>query len=225
MAHIGWLDRVRAAGRSSPVSLTLLIAANVLPLVGVLFLGWDVATILILYWIENGIVGLINFPKVLLATRAANAGRIEGGDYGRALFFLVHYGIFWVVHGVFVFVLTLYVAPTSPDSEVLSSRVPAIAFGALVLLVSHLASFYLNFVRQREYEHITPDAQLLQPYPRMLVLHFTVLLGGLAVISAGQPVGLVALLVVFKTIVDVVLFVFTTQRKTGPKGSETTTGR
>ena len=42
---------------SAPAAIALLIASNLLPLVGVLFWGWNLWSIIILYWIENGIVG------------------------------------------------------------------------------------------------------------------------------------------------------------------------
>ena len=35
-----------------------------IPLVGVLFFGWTVWTILIVYWLENGIVGVFNVLKM-----------------------------------------------------------------------------------------------------------------------------------------------------------------
>src|SRR5215212_5927619 len=48
-------------------SATLLVLANLIPLIGVLFFGWSLITILVLYWLENGIVGLWNVPKILMA--------------------------------------------------------------------------------------------------------------------------------------------------------------
>ena len=48
-------------------ALVALIVANAIPLFGVLFLGWNVWTILIVYWLENGIVGVFNVLKMLRA--------------------------------------------------------------------------------------------------------------------------------------------------------------
>ena len=45
----GWARRVGA--------VVALIVANLIPLIGVLFFGWSVWNILIVYWLENGIVG------------------------------------------------------------------------------------------------------------------------------------------------------------------------
>jgi hypothetical protein len=103
--------RRTAASRSALV----LIIANLIPLGGVLFFGWSLWTILVLYWLENGIVGVWAVARILTA-----AGPVVPGTAGMALtlgqvmpavrpfvaaFFLVHYGLFWLVHGVFVFAL------------------------------------------------------------------------------------------------------------------------
>ena len=124
-------------------SAIVLIVANAIPVIGVLFFGWSLITILVLFWVENGIVGLWNIPRILLARgsilqslpdmpmdaamdatgnpraaaelqarwqilRSQGASPLSLGGFGRAgmaLFFLVHYGMFWFVHGIFVFAL------------------------------------------------------------------------------------------------------------------------
>lgn len=99
-------------------SAMVLVVANLIPFAGVLFLGWSLWTILAVYWAENGIVGLWNIPKILLAQGALLPGRVGvgyrawavrpmpgAGRVAMALFFAIHYGLFWLVHGVFVLVL------------------------------------------------------------------------------------------------------------------------
>lgn len=49
----------------------LLIIANAIPLIGVLFFGWSLLTILVIYWVENGIVGFWNVPRIMLAQGSA----------------------------------------------------------------------------------------------------------------------------------------------------------
>ncbi len=186
---------------SNGISVALLFLANLLPLAGVLFMGWNVATILVAYWLENGIVGILNVPKMALAARAGGA-EVAKHLPVRTLFFAVHYGIFWIVHGVFVLVLTGTVVIGVLDPVGFALGDPAILLIAAGLLLSHLASFLLNYVGRREYERISLDTLQLQPYGRVVVLHMTVLLGGFAVLSLGQPVALIVLLVAFKTVVD-----------------------
>jgi hypothetical protein len=93
---------------SAPAAIALLVASNLLPLVGVLLWGWNLQSIIVLYWIENGIVGALNIPRMLLARGDDAATGGAGGSAGRLFligFFCVHYGIFWLGHGVFVWVI------------------------------------------------------------------------------------------------------------------------
>ena len=63
------IERTVAAYRvnSSAIAVALLVITNLIPLVGVLWLGWDLMLILALYWAENGVVGVINILKILTA--------------------------------------------------------------------------------------------------------------------------------------------------------------
>jgi hypothetical protein len=172
-----------AIAASSSVSIAVLIGFNLLPLFGVLFWGWNVETLLVLYWIENGIVGLYNVPKILLASGTGTGTGIEvagppagtgsAARLGLVMFFLVHYGIFWLVHGVFVFALPSFAgighATGFPgiggftdvqtlgdgtvqfgDPTLIEPNWSAIAFGAVGLAISHGTSFVVNFLGRRE---------------------------------------------------------------------------
>jgi len=48
-------------------SLFALLVANAFPIAGVLFLGWKVFPLVLLYWLENVVVGGFNVAKMLLA--------------------------------------------------------------------------------------------------------------------------------------------------------------
>lgn len=200
----------------------MLIAANLVPLLGVVWFGWDVTTVLLAYWLENGIVGLLNVPKMLLATgteqplSAVGAAAGIGGRVALTLFFMVHYGIFWVVHGVFVIVFAggaLTVGSADPAGRVLADD--GLLLAAAGLLASHAVSFWLNYIGRGEYRNASLGGQMFAPYPRMVVLHLTIVVGGAVLIGMGQPVVLVALLVVFKTVVDLGLHVAERRRQGG----------
>jgi hypothetical protein len=104
-----------AQSTSATTSAAVLVAFNLIPLAGVLFWGWNVATLLVLYWVENGIIGLINVPKILLAEGPAGTVQIRGravspaSRVATAIFFLIHYGLFWFGHGVFVLTLPMFI--------------------------------------------------------------------------------------------------------------------
>ena len=48
-------------------SVFALIAANVLPIVGVLLWGWDAGALVFLYWTENVVIGFYNILKMAIA--------------------------------------------------------------------------------------------------------------------------------------------------------------
>ncbi len=195
MTGSGLIAWARALFGSNLVSGAVLVAVNLVPLIGVLFWGWDVAIILISYWLENGVIGLINVPKIMLAAQGNSVmGTVLAG------FFAVHYGGFWIGHGIFVFFIVGF-ATNGPSIQPID-RGPQILLIALLLFLSHGISFLLNYVGRREYLNTTPMQQMFQPYGRLVVLHVTIILGAFLVIGLGQPVLLVALLVLLKTMVD-----------------------
>ncbi len=79
-------------------SVLALLAANVFPIVGVVALGWDVFILLALFWAENLVIGFYTALKMLLVANSSRSAR-----WGAAAFFCAHYGLFTLVHGVFVF--------------------------------------------------------------------------------------------------------------------------
>lgn len=318
------LYRRTAASRSAVV----LLIANAIPVIGVLFFDWSLLTILVLYWLENGIIGFWNVPKILLAqgsvvprlpdlpdaaaraatgnaeqaatlqaawrqAQAAQAAALSDGSrsdsaaqpgagahtgaaaqpgsaatqalgsppsspippmptfppgtrvigvrgvdnpfakfsavprIGLAIFFAFHYGMFWFVHGIFVFALPAFGGFASsgscfdgnvPPGGELPGAFPgiescgngafgevlwgAVALAAVALLVSHGASFLFNFLGRGEYHTASPARQMGAPYARVIVLHLTIIFGSMVVAFLGAPIGALLVLVGLKTAFD-----------------------
>jgi hypothetical protein len=259
------LYRRTATSRSAIV----LVVANAIPLIGVLFFGWSLITILVLFWVENGIVGLWNIPRILLARgsllgslpdmpmdaamsatgdpqaaaqlqarwrdiRSRGVTPLNFGGVGRAglaLFFLVHYGMFWFVHGIFVFALPSFagsggrvncIGSTLPAGfpadippgllQGFASGACASPFGEVVwsnvwlaagaLFLSHGASFFLNYLGKREYLTTSAARQMFAPYGRVVMLHVTIIFGAFIIAFLGAPIGALLVLVVLKTAFD-----------------------
>ena len=201
-----------------PSSLTVvfLVAVNLIPLFGVLFLGWGLFPIMVLYWLENGIVGLFNLPKIALASAPllgpgtgglARPNPLTGlvGRVSLMVFFAFHYGIFWAVHGIFVFVLFGGSQNTpSASGDPFAIELPDWwTIAAISLFLSHGVSFVTNFLGRREYLAVSPSEQMREPYSRVMVLHVTILAGGFLIAILGTPVAALGLLVVLKTAIDV----------------------
>jgi len=197
--------------------LPALILANLVPLLGVLYLDWDVGSLVVLYWAENLITGGFTVLRMLVAGRA--------GALPSILFFCLHYGGFCAIHGVFVVELTQFAgaaASTQPEQEWPGPLVLVQLFGNLVqqivaaapaqflwallaLLLSHGASFLLLFLGQGEYRHSTIRQLMNAPYKRIVVLHVAVIAGGFLVVKMGSPLGLLVALVALKTGMDIML--------------------
>lgn len=210
------MDRIVAWYRvtSSVGAVVALIVANLIPLVGVLFVGWNVWMILIVYWLENGVVGVFNILKMLKAEGAPGAASAAWTMNGRSVndvakaglipFFVVHYGIFWVVHGVFVFALPVFGSMETETIDMTTGFEPlTIPFAVLALTISHGVSYWFNFIKGGEYRRVSPAGQMFAPYGRLVVLHVTIIIGGMAIAITGAPASVVAILVVLKTALDV----------------------
>jgi hypothetical protein len=264
------LYRQTASSRSA----IALIVANAIPLVGVLFFGWSLITILVLYWLENGIVGFWNIFKINLAQgsvlpslpampevaahaatqnqaqaaalrqaweqarqlRAAQpalggSGRIASiGKLGLSIFFTIHYGIFWLVHGIFIFALPMFMGGATggsvfgggltglPDTCFDTTGLPidcgvgggafgevawsSVLLGGVALFISHGASFLFNYIGRGEYLTASPAGQMGAVYGRVVVLHLTIIFGAFVVAALGAPIGALLVFVILKTAFD-----------------------
>jgi hypothetical protein len=187
--------------RDLPASALVLIGANLVPLVGVLAFGWTVFSILLLYWAENVVIGGVNVLRMAFAqpqSQLANMAKLF-----LIPFFVVHYGGFATVHGIFI--LALF-GPHGAAAGVraLPSAVEAqgIGLGVLAIAASHAFSFVRNYLMSGEYRRAAPYVMMFQPYARVMILHVTILIGGFLAQALGAPTVALVLLVVLKIGVD-----------------------
>jgi hypothetical protein len=188
------------------------VLANLVPLFGVLYLGWDVGSIVVLYWAENLIIGGYTVLKMLVTGAA--------GTLPLILFFCLHYGGFCAVHGVFVLELTqFWPGPLVLLQQLIAAAPRELLWALLALLLSHGASFALLFLGQGEYRHSTPKQLMNAPYKRIVVLHIAVIAGGFLVVKMGSPLGLLIALVALKTGMDIMLHRRSHRAISGPADS------
>jgi hypothetical protein len=188
------------------VSVIMLVAANMIPVYGVVALDWQVFPVVLLFWIENVIVGLFNILKMVSCS--PNVPLQWGAKVLAIPFFCVHYGMFTLVHGVFVFGLFggFFSSGTGfPDTTAFFREVAAFQLGwaILALFLSHSISFFLNYIGRGEYRKATVTELMMQPYGRVVVLHVTILFGGFAAMALGSSVFVLVLLIGLKTFIDV----------------------
>jgi hypothetical protein len=227
------VDRILAWYRvgSSYGAVVALIVANAIPLIGVLFLGWSVWNILVIYWLENGIVGVFNVLKMARAdgsVPSAATFMVNGQPattltkLGLIPFFVMHYGVFWFVHGIFVLTLPAFMSFGLSGGPGLELDPGPVLFAAIALAVSHGLSFWWNFLRGGEYRRVSPATLMFAPYRRLIALHLTIIFGAIAVMFTGAPVAAVAILVAVKTVLDIGLHLAEHRAASAPTGAVVT---
>jgi hypothetical protein len=174
------------------ISIGSLILSNLIPLIGVLFFGWDVSTILILYWSENVIIGFYNITKMAMAKGEAKGPQ----TYKRIFligFFIVHFGIFTFGHAAFVF---SFFGTENPSFK---SLLPAL----LPLFISHGVSMFVHFIKNKEYLRVSFDKLFFQPYKRVVIMHLTIVLGAWIATAFHLPSLVLVVLIFLKITVDI----------------------
>ncbi len=238
MSDIAILSEVPRQLRLSAVALVL---ANLVPLAGVVLWEWSVSSIVILYWFENVVIGVINVLRMITASPSSFdlvelASGSAGGDgtkraaledalgrmnsaairHGLKLFvipfFIVHYFGFCAGHGVFVFSMfgdgdgffddSPGMNPFGAIGRAISIFYTPLALAAAALALSHAFSFVQNFLIGAEYRRMNVRQLMVMPYGRIIVLHITIIFGGIATMALGEPLWVLVILVAVKTAVD-----------------------
>jgi len=193
------------AQSSSAPSVWVLVAANLLPIPGVLFWGWDAFALIALFWMENVVVGVFFILRILCADPLDPA--LWAGKLFMVPFFGLHYGIFTAVHGVFVFDMLGAKRYDVQGLHVLDAAARAAAdydlwLALAALVASHLFSFGWNYLYGGEFRRAALSALMTQPYRRVVVLHVAIILGGVGAMALGSPVWALVVLLAMKVGLD-----------------------
>lgn len=185
-----------------PLSAWLLIAVNLLPVAGVVLLDWQVMTVLVLFWLENLMVGVAQLMRMTLtASRPAQ-------KLSTMAFFVLHYGGFALGHG---FAVLHFFGPDQASGVTLDMdpwalwsfvREQGLVLAALAMTISHAVSFLLNDLSSPTLRARSAANVMSMAYQRVVVLHITILVGGFLVAQLGSPLWALLVLVALKTLLD-----------------------
>ncbi len=210
-------------GSTMWTSLFALILANLVPLAGALFRGWDVGQILGVYWLESGIVGFYTVLKMTMCRgdsglehRRLTRWKIRGPrqltlsqERIRGIaFFTFCFGVSMFVHGMFLLFLALSRSKQGDSFADIMGTMLGVEGGLLLLLavtllvLSHGVSFLKNYIQREEYRTMTIEKVMRQPFNRILVMHVTLVGGGFAVSKMGESQALLAAMVLLKIGLD-----------------------
>ena len=203
-------------------SVVLLIVANLIPLIGVLFLGWDIFQILIFFWAESFVIGFYNILKMIKAP-APEPNKL-GGIIEKIFlipFFIVHYGGFMFGHLLFIIVFFLSKVQSSiiltnssiqqPTTDLIASGITTAlnplfsqlgwALGAL--FISHGISYYQNYLQKGEYKKTSTAELFVAPYGRIIFMHLIIIGGAFVIILTDASKYLIIPFIIGKIIFDI----------------------
>ncbi len=197
-----WTDWLAAYLQRSTRTALILIAVNLLPLLLVSMGHWDLQRVMLLYWLENGVIGIYNVIKIISARGALLPVRLFS-----ALFFSVHYGMFFLVHGLFLMTMLKLPVDMSNFMSLWTALPSGISPMLLLLFLSHGYSTVWHYFLEGEYRTVNTGRLFMRPYARVVVLHLTILGAGFAAMALNEPRALLAVLILLKIAIDVVLHV------------------
>lgn len=217
-------QKISATDLLARPSSIVLILANLVPLGGVFFLDWRVFDVMMLYWAENVVIGAVNVLRMitckdgivsrrleqqaaadLTETQKATISRVSGGaKFFLIPFFIVHYGMFCFGH---LSAITAIFGDKSGADVTSALRVSeywdsALWLGVIAILISHLVSFFLNFIGGGEYKRTSLSQLMRRPYGRIIALHIAVIVGAALITWLGSPVYMLIVLIGVKIAID-----------------------
>jgi hypothetical protein len=182
-------------------------ALNLIPLAGVSFWGWSAFALIFLYWAENVAIG-VRTLGAMAGAAFLREPQESAAFFAMGPFFSVHYGIFCFVHGVFVLatfggsVLTgIDIYDLAGATRSLIKAYPNMAYGLISIAGWQLLMLVLFFIGG-EARRSEINALMFSPYPRIVILHITIIVGGGLVMALGQPIAGLVLLTLIKTAFD-----------------------
>lgn len=200
------------------VRLAAVLIFNAVPLVGVLWLGWSVAVVMLLYWAENVVVGVFALVRMLVSGAVRGPADARGAVFLGA-FFVLHYGAFCTGHLIFVVLITLGGAGANAvQTGSMFVQGPKLVLEAAGVwgvgaLAGLHAVFFIDWLRRGGPRRDDPRNLMGQPYARMILLHLAIIAGGAAAIALGAPVWSVVVLVTLKTAYDAGAELFGARRR------------
>jgi len=168
----------------------IIIIVNLIPVFGVWFLGWGAVEVFTVYALETLITGILTVLKLMIATLSrktdtwhnlAATSRVSGLFF--IVFFILHFGIFAAVQTS----IFSGVADISPPGKGAMhfflnwweyiTKDTAWMLGGFV--IGYLARDFIPFLIKKEYKTVPMMVLMFQPYGRILIQQFTVILGSM----------------------------------------------
>ena len=168
-----------------------LLIANLIPVIGVWFLGWSAKEVFLVYCLETILIGGFTLLKMLMAGLVVKndvwqtQGKVSKQPFWFfMLFFIVHYGIFVAVQmGIFFSVSGIGNEHGITFWNFFSQWPSILTNEAYIMLgvfiVSYAFRMTTDFILNGEYKTASLGYLMFQPYGRIFIQQVTVILGSM----------------------------------------------
>lgn len=182
---------------------------------GVLFLlvfllsGYvDPFAIIIAYFLESVIIGILNFTKILFTNRKLNQSGKNGSVGFKAFFFLIHYSFFIFVQSIFVFAMFSATDKNIKepfnifDNFAYAFTIDGFGLSMAIMTGVLIMETYVSYIKPQLYKNTSADDLFFKPYIRVLIQQFTVIIASFFVLITGLEVIAAITLIIFRLLVD-----------------------
>jgi hypothetical protein len=184
------------------VSDYAIIAANLVPLYGVLFLNWEVNILFLVYCLETVIIGIFNVLKMAIVTHYIRGtedniylskNKPVGGWY-LILFFIFHYGLFVFIQTQIFFHSNNFLNDDhfiTGYSNVIMSLGKDGRLVLWIFVLSYTIQTFYSFGLTGQYKTIRLNRLMYQPYTRIFIQQFVVVTGSIFLTMGGGKVFMI----------------------------------
>jgi hypothetical protein len=168
----------------------LLIAANLLPIYGVWFLGWNATEAFIVYALETIIVGLLTILKMTVITLVrkkddwyTNGSSTRQSGIFFIVFFILHFRIFALVQTTMFSQSAGITPPGSGLFHFFFHWYDYVNKNILLMLLAFTLTYivrdFMPFMLHGNYKNQPLMMVMFQPYGRVFIQQFTVIIGSM----------------------------------------------
>jgi hypothetical protein len=188
---------------------------NLVPLVGVLRLGWSASTLLAIYWVETLLGGTANVLRIWLHRRSTRtrghfrlqlhdstkpAPRIAAGSFLKEYAAILY--IFTLAHGVFLGVFLLMMNQRTMGLSPWSIDRVGFRNGVLAVAALTLVEFFFDVMSLGHQPFSWLKARVHVALGRVIVLHLVIIGGTFLIMRFETPMSFLTVLVGLKALWD-----------------------
>lgn len=166
--------------------------------------------VVIAFFLETVIIGIVQLFKLVTTIsyhKNYTKPQPKNNHYVIIFFFMFHYGVFIAVQLVFVFTLLQLGDNNFEAFNLINNIKYALNMKGMTLILSsilffNLIDYYANHILNKSYQKQTVDTLFIQPYKRIFVQQFAVIIGSFFIIFNVAMMVMALIIIGIKTFID-----------------------